>query len=128
MKNATGTKIVGNDAEFLAYLTGKDLDYAGLGKDAAWAAQTIKQGCDSMTYYWTDSYYKTYPSYAKLPDGAAYLLHKGKDQYDVAVLGEIEKSIKDWGWSAAVVDRFLELATGMPEEWKAKLKAAHSAG
>lgn len=128
VKNAAGTKIVGNDAEFLAHLTSKDQDYTALGKDAAWAAQTIKQGCDSMTYYWTDSYYKTYPSYSKLPEGAAFLLHKGKGQYDAAVLGEIETSIKGWGWSAAAVDRFLELATGMPEEWKAKLKAAHSAG
>jgi hypothetical protein len=128
VKNAAGTKIVGNDAEFLAYLAGKDMDYTALGKDAAWAAQTIHKGCESVVYYWTDSYYSSYSNYCKIPDGAAYLLHKGKDQYDTAVLGEIEKSVKGWGWSAGALDRFLEFAAGMPEEWKAKLKAAHAAG
>ena len=101
------------------------LGYAQLGKDATWAATTIKEACDNQSYYWTSEYYKNEAEYQKLPAGAQFLLLNASGEYDPAVLSAIEKDLGSWGWSKAVFDRFLALAKDLPEPWKKKLKVAY---
>lgn len=117
--------LTSGDATFIQYLTAHDhLSYAGLGKDPAWAAQTIKTACDAQQYYWTSSYYSSYPQYSKLPDGAAYLL-KPDGKYDEKVLEAMESSIKSWGWSQPMFDKLLAVMADLPEAWKTKLTTAY---
>jgi len=126
LREGAGSLIKSDDESFLSYLTTKHLDYTTLGKDAAWAAQTIKESCDNQQYYWTSSYYKDQPEYQKLPAGAAFLMKKG-DTYDPDVLGEIAKNVNTWGWQKATFDKFLKINDDLPAEWKTKLKAGFKA-
>ena len=88
---SSASLVASNDTTIIDYLKAQKLDYQAMGKDAAWAAQTVKSACDNVQYYWTSSYYKTYPEYSKLPDGAAFLLKGASGQYDDKVLAEVEK-------------------------------------
>ncbi len=119
--------IKSSDEGFLGYMKTHELGYAQLGKDATWAATTIKEACDNQSYYWTSEYYKNEPEYQKLPAGAQFLLKDAtaSGEYDPAVLAAIEKDLGSWGWAKAVFDRFLALAKDLPEPWKKKLKVAY---
>lgn len=125
LTNGSAELIAGNDATFLAYLKTNGIGYEGMGKDAAWAAQTIKTACDAVSYYWNSSYYSSYAQYNKMPDGAASLLRTASGAYDDKVLGEIEKTVKGWGWSQTAFDKFLAVNPELSDEWKAKLTAAY---
>lgn len=117
--------IKSSDEDFLGYLKAHELGYAQLGKDAEWAATTVKEACDNQSYYWTSDYYKNEPEYQKLPAGAQVLLKDASGEYVPAVLEAMEKSIGGWGWTKPIFDRFLALAKDLPEPWKKKLKAAY---
>ncbi|MFO0726235.1 MAG: hypothetical protein U1E65_20795 [Myxococcota bacterium] len=127
LKAGTGAQLKSNDTELLGYLSGHALHYPELGQDAAWAAGVVKGSCDSESYYWTSEYYKAKPEYQTLPKGALYVLKDAAGEYDLAVLGQIQKQLKGWGWEKPVFTAFMARLKDLPDDWKKKLQAAYGA-
>jgi len=109
---------------FSDYLKEKKLDRSALGKDPKWAGEVIKDLIKGREYYYTGNSYGSSNQKEELPASAMWLLKSGGENYDDAVLKQVEKDIKKWKFKKDLVEAFVERCTGLSEDWQKRLKKA----